>query len=176
VSHFGKEKANISLFDGLTQQTVFKIMNKTDIDKTDRVRDNAPEDSNKAIDKEINDTIALYKGKSKEELSRRIIQLEKEWSIERHIETFAPSLILSGLLLSRLFSKKWLILPAVVSAFLLQHGIQGWCPPVPMFRAFKVRTRKEIDWEKYALKILRGDFDRLPKANTQQVFQAVRKL
>jgi len=31
------------------------------------------------------------------------------------------------------------------------HAVQGWCPPVPLFRAFGVRTRMEIDKEKYSL-------------------------
>jgi hypothetical protein len=151
-------------------------MEETKIDKTDRVRSNSPEISNSLIDKEIKDVIALYNGKDKAEIGRRILQLEKEWSIERRIETFAASLVLGGVLMAGLFNKRWLFLPGIVSAFLLQHGIQGWCPPVPLFRALKARTRKEIDWEKYALKVLRGDFDNLSKTNTQQVFQAVRKL
>ena len=45
-----------------------------------------------------------------------------------------------------------------MTGFLFQHATQGWCPPVPLFRKLGVRTRSEIDREKYALKILRGDF------------------
>jgi hypothetical protein len=48
--------------------------------------------------------------------------------------------------------------PAVVTTFLLQHALQGWCPPVPFFRKRGVRTMREIDTERYALKALRGDF------------------
>jgi hypothetical protein len=55
-------------------------------------------------------------------------------------------------------NKKWLALPAVVLTFLVQHAIQGWCPPIPLFRSLGARTRKEIDLEKYALKVLGGDF------------------
>ena len=33
---------------------------------------------------------------------------------------------------------------------------------MPMLRRLGVRTRHEIDAEKYALKILRGDFDGIP--------------
>jgi hypothetical protein len=146
------------------------------IDKTDRVRSNSPQSSNEQVDKEIADAIALYKDKDKAEIDKRLIQLEKEWSIERNIETFAASLVLGGVLLARFYNKRWLILPGIVSAFLLQHGVQGWCPPVPLFRALKKRTRKEIDWEKNALKVLRGDYDKLQKTNVQQVFEAVRKL
>src|SRR5438874_9255842 len=32
------------------------------------------------------------------------------------------------------------------------------CPPVPVLRRKGVRTRREIDAERYALKALRGDF------------------
>jgi hypothetical protein len=45
-----------------------------------------------------------------------------------------------------------------VLSFLLLHSIQGWCPPVPVLRRLGVRTRREIDRELFALKVLRGDF------------------
>ena len=38
------------------------------------------------------------------------------------------------------------------------HGLQGWCPPVPFLRRMGFRTASEIDYERYALKALRGDF------------------
>ena len=47
-----------------------------------------------------------------------------------------------------------------MTGFLLQHALQGWCPPVPVFRRLGVRTTAEIDRERYALKALRGDFGR----------------
>ena len=53
----------------------------------------------------------------------------------------------------------WSTLPAVVAGFLLQHAAQGWCPPLPLMRRMGVRTRDEINQERYALKALRGDFD-----------------
>ncbi len=51
--------------------------------------------------------------------------------------------------------------PAAVAGFLFQHAVQGWCPPVPLFRRLGFRTAREIDHERYALKALRGDFRRL---------------
>ncbi len=54
--------------------------------------------------------------------------------------------------------KRFFALPAVVAGFLLQHALQGWCPPLPLFRRLGVRTAAEIDQERYALKALRGDF------------------
>lgn len=54
--------------------------------------------------------------------------------------------------------RRFYLLPAVVVGFLLQHAVQGWCPPMPVFRRLGVRTASEIEEERYALKALRGDF------------------
>jgi hypothetical protein len=50
-------------------------------------------------------------------------------------------------------------LPALVSGFLFQHAVQGWCPPVPVLRRLGFRTAYEIEEERRALKALRGDFE-----------------
>ncbi len=50
-------------------------------------------------------------------------------------------------------------LPAIVTGFLFQHAIQGWCPPLPVLRRRGFRTAEEINQERYALKALGGDFD-----------------
>jgi hypothetical protein len=67
-------------------------------------------------------------------------------------------LALSGVALAALHDRRWLILPAVVLGLLLEHALHGWCPPVPVLRRLGVRTRKEIERERYAMKALRGDF------------------
>ena len=54
-----------------------------------------------------------------------------------------------------------LVAAGVMMSFLVQHSVQGWCPPMPLFRKLGVRTRQEIEREKYALKALRGDFDQI---------------
>lgn len=43
----------------------------------------------------------------------------------------------------------------IVPAFLFQHALQGWCPPIELFRFLGRRSRNEIDAESTAL---RGDF------------------
>ena len=55
-----------------------------------------------------------------------------------------------------------------LTALLLQHALQGWCPPLPVFRRWGVRTAREIEEERYALKALRGDFRAVP-AETEEV-------
>ena len=46
----------------------------------------------------------------------------------------------------------------MVQGFFLQHGVEGWCPPLPIFRRLGIRMQAEIEAERYALKALRGDF------------------
>ena len=95
-----------------------------------------------------------------EAIADRIRTLDRAWDIERAIEANASSLVLVGLALGALVHRRFFLLPAAVGAFLLQHALQGWCPPVPVLRRLGVRTREEIDREKYALKVLRGDFEK----------------
>lgn len=93
-----------------------------------------------------------------EQIDQRLNELDKEWDVERALETNAATLALTGAVLAATVSRKWILLPAVVTAFLLQHGIQGWCPPLPILRRMGFRTPQEIEAERYALKALRGDF------------------
>lgn len=124
----------------------------------DRVREHSPEKFNQRIDRATQRRILRAGGESKAALSRRLEQLDGEWDMERVLETNASALALGGVLLGLLVNKKFFVIPCLVLPFLLQHAIQGWCPPVPMFRSRGVRTRKEIDTEKSAVKALRGDF------------------
>ena len=119
----------------------------------DRVRGSTASDVNEQIDLQTDINIQQYKGKSTAEILERIQMLDKEWDIERVLEVNASSLALTGLILGLTKNRKWLLLPGVVLPFLLQHGLQGWCPPLPLLRRLGIRTRGEIDREKYALKL-----------------------
>ncbi len=92
-----------------------------------------------------------------DEVEQRLIELDREWDIERAIEANAATLALAGVALGATGDRRWLVLPALVTAFLLQHAVQGWCPPVPVLRRLGFRTADEINQERYALKAMRGD-------------------
>lgn len=95
-------------------------------------------------------------------IDERIDELRREWDIERTLEANAASVSLIGLALGLFVDRRFLALPAAVAAFLLQHALQGWCPPLPLLRRLGLRTAAEIHDEIIALRILRGDFlDRL---------------
>jgi hypothetical protein len=129
------------------------------IPKEDRVRAQTPTEINRRIDRELEQRLRFFAVQDKETISQRLDELDREWDIERALESSAASFGLLGIVFGVTSSRKWFVLPALVSGFLLQHAIQGWCPPLPVFRKLGVRTRLEIEQERYALKILRGDFD-----------------
>jgi hypothetical protein len=101
-------------------------------------------------------------------------ELDREWDIERAIEANAATVLLAGLGLGTFVDRRLFVLPTIVAGFLLQHALQGWCPPVPIMRRLGFRTQVEIDEEKYALKALRGDFDQEGVKSVSQLMQAVR--
>jgi hypothetical protein len=93
-----------------------------------------------------------------ERIDARLRELDEEWDIERALEANAATASLLGLTLALTLDRRWMALPIAVAAFLLQHAVQGWCPPLPVLRRMGVRTADEIARERYALKALRGDF------------------
>jgi hypothetical protein len=67
----------------------------------------------------------------------------------------------AGAFLAITSNPRWLALPALAGGFLIQHALRGNCPPYRLLRRLGFRTRREIEQERYALKALRGDFDRI---------------
>ena len=98
---------------------------------------------------------------SEGQIDQELGRLEDEWDTERVLETNAASLLLISLGLGVFVNRRWLLVSGGVAAFLLQHALQGWCPPLPLIRALGVRTPGEIEVQRTALKILRGDFSAL---------------
>lgn len=117
----------------------------------DRVRMSTADHVNDEIDYKIRQNISYYSQQNRASIQNRIDQLEEEWDIERTLELNAALLSLIGVGLSAVVGRRWLILPAVVTIFLTQHAIQGWCPPLTLFRRLGIRTQKEIETEKHAL-------------------------
>ncbi len=142
----------------------------------DRVRCSTNKKYNLEIEREIVATVQGYKGKSQEEITGRIAEIEKEWSIERWIELNSSTIAFVGLILGAFVNKYWLFLPGIVLPFLFLHGLQGWCPPIPIMRKYHIRTRREMDWEKFSLKFLRGDFDRVDRNDVEDLFSRVKKI
>ena len=129
----------------------------------DRVPAHTAEHVNERIDRQVERNVRKY-ARRPEDISRRLKELDEEWDIERAIEMNASALAFAGVALGFFHHPYWLALPALVTAFLFQHAVQGWCPPIPVLRRLGFRTVYEIDREKYALKALRGDFEGVGRA------------
>jgi uncharacterized protein (TIGR01244 family) len=116
-----------------------------------------PDAINRRIAQDIDASIRWH-AHHPDAIDRRLDELEREWDMERALQANVTTLALGGVLLGAIVDRRWLVLPAAMTAFLLQYTIQGRCPLVSIFRRMGVRTAAEIDRERYALKVLRGDF------------------
>jgi hypothetical protein len=137
--------------DGM--ETVFDLP-----DTEDRVARNTSSVVNHRIQGRTLHDVSRFVGVDPRFIDERIQQLEREWDVERTLETNAATLSLAGILLGATVDRRFLLLPAAIAAFLLQHALQGWCPPLPLLRRMGIRTAREIQDEIIALRILRGDF------------------
>jgi hypothetical protein len=124
-----------------------------------RVAEHTAEDVNARIRRDTEMRVRGYATQPEAALSERVRELDREWDVERCLQTGASFLTLFGTTMGGAVSRKWFLLPAIVMGFFLQHGMEGWCPPLVFFRRLGVRTAEEISRERYALKALRGDFD-----------------
>jgi len=117
---------------------------------------------NARIRQQTLDDLNRFVGAEPTIIDGRIAELRAEWDIERTLEANAATVALVGTVLGTVADRRFLVLPAIVGGFLLQHAVQGWCPPLPVFRRLKVRTSGEIHAEMLALRLLRGDFGSPP--------------
>ncbi|WP_254512952.1 YgaP family membrane protein [Anatilimnocola floriformis] len=124
----------------------------------DRVPANTADEYNQRIQQQTEERVAQLARQGRAAIDQRLEELDEEWDVERRLETNAACAVVVGSALSVLVDRRFILLPIAVGGFLLQHALQGWCPPLPVFRALGVRTQSEIDEERYALKALRGDF------------------
>jgi hypothetical protein len=101
-----------------------------------------------------------------EALTRRLAELDREWTLERVVEVAASAVSLLFLALGAFLSPWFLLVPAIVSLMLLQHAVMGWSPPVRLLRRVGLRRLREVDEERFALKALRGDFEAVAAPTT----------
>ncbi len=131
-------------------------------DSPDRVPAHTAPEVNEEIQRKTVENVSKYAPGGPAIIQWRLESLDKEWDVERMLELNAGIFTVLGVLLTAVFGSWWLLLPLAVGAFLAQHALSGWCPPLPIFRRMGFRTRAEIDYERYALKNFRGDFAGLP--------------
>jgi len=107
---------------------------------------------NEQIRERTNANIRHYSQSAPGTIRRRLQELDQEWDIERMLEANAATVVLIGVGLGALVNRKFFAIPAIVGGFLLQHAVQGWCPPLSIMRQLGVRTVLEIERERSALR------------------------
>jgi hypothetical protein len=134
-----------------------------------RVSENTSDSINAKNQRHIEENVNYYASAGPEAIQRRIEELDREWDIERVLEAHAGGVALLAVLMGIMGNRKLLLFPAVIGGFLMQHAIQGWCPPLPIFRRLGIRSMEEINRERYALKALRGDFSGIEPATDEHI-------
>jgi len=125
---------------------------------TSRVQNSSAARDNEHIREKTLETIARYENATHRELTYHLAELDREWDIERVLELNFSSVVLLGIALGTFSNRRWYLLPAVAGCFMVQHVIEGWCPPLAILRRLGFRTADEINRERMAFKTLRGDF------------------
>jgi len=92
----------------------------------------------------------------------RLAELEREWTAGRATKAVIGMMIVVGFALAAFVNPWWLILPTVAVFFLLQYLFDRTSWLGKAFHRVGFRTGSEVDQEKMALKVLRGDFRHLP--------------
>ena len=123
----------------------------------ERVSRHTSPEVNARIARETEASVARYRMAGPQAIQRRLRELDREWDIERAIEANASTILLIGVTLGAFVNRRFLLLPAAVAGFLLQHALQGWCPPVPVLQRLGFRTQGEIERERCALERLLDD-------------------
>ena len=125
----------------------------------DVIRDESPASINAAIDRETLARLEEFKNASPEKFQERIDELAWEYDVACAQSIAFAGLGLFGLALSR-FHKGFLAIPVIANAALLYQNLPVPSPITPAFRMLGFRSRTEIERERHALKMLRGDYQR----------------
>ncbi|ATB31808.1 DUF2892 domain-containing protein [Melittangium boletus] len=131
---------------------------------SDSVRAHTPDGVNRRIDAQVERCVRhMAEQTDRQVISQYLDHLERAWDLNRVVTVAASAVSLLGVALAPRSNNGWKVLGGVAAGLLLQQGLFGFGPLATIARAFGARTRREIDLEKFALKALRGDFERIPR-------------
>jgi len=95
-------------------------------------------------------------------IETRLLELDREWTAGRATKATIGVLLVIGFGLTILLNPWWLILPAVGGVFLLQYLFTRSSWMGKTFQELGFRSGFDVEQEKMALKVIRGDFKNLP--------------
>lgn len=155
------DRGGRSLARPLRRGAVMSDLSSALIPRHDRVREHTAPLVNDRIDAVTRASVDATLREGPAAIQYRLAELDMEWDIDRALMVnFA---VAGGLSFSLGFGryisasplrarpKGFLYLFGTQMAFLLVHGLVGWCPPVSVFRRLGVRTKAEIEAERRVL-------------------------
>ncbi|MFT3786375.1 MAG: hypothetical protein QM770_09430 [Tepidisphaeraceae bacterium] len=95
-------------------------------------------------------------------ISQRLRELDEEWNLSRAVATHAGIVSLVGLLLGSNVHPRFRWLTIAAAALLLENAFVGKAPTRKLFERMGLRSTRDIEIERQALKALRGDFNHIP--------------
>ena len=109
-------------------------------------------------------------------VDKRLAELESEWTSGRMVKATTGVLLAAGLALTAWVSPWWLILVAVTGVGLLQYLFwpRSWLGGLYWHCGF--RSGSDIEDERIALRVLRGDFRHLPTISHVEDRDAVTRM
>src|SRR4029077_20374033 len=88
-----------------------------------RVPANTAPEINQRIARQTDQNVAYFT-QHPDQIPLRLRELDEEWDIERALATASAGMPLTGIVLSILRGRAWLLLSVMVQAFFLQHSLQ----------------------------------------------------
>lgn len=131
----------------------------------DTIRDESPAWVNAAIDRETLLAIERFRDASPERIHRRLDDLGHELDVTGATMLAGSAASLAGLAMARVH-RGWLAVPAALGALMLLAALPIPSPLTRLFRVMGFRSRTEIERERHALKMLRGDYRRVEEDPT----------
>lgn len=132
----------------------------------------------KPADSALCERIARIADQGPEAVSRRLDELNVEWTVGRWVKVVCGLLLLVGVALTATLNPWWIgaALVAVAGATLVQYLFfrRSWLGAI--FAAAGVRPGAVIEDERIALRVLRGDFRFLPTLNQIHDREAVSRM
>jgi hypothetical protein len=101
---------------------------------------------------DLKDKVRRYEVADARKLRARLRELDAEWDTERVFEAVSAGMVLAGVAMGAVHSRKWLFFSALAGALMMERALRGWSPLQPALRRLGVRTAPEIEAEKDAIK------------------------
>ncbi len=123
----------------------------------DRVRERSPSGVNARIDRATKAAIARRLRSGRLAVLERIAELDREWDVDRSVAALCAIAAVAGVAAATRIPRLALALFGAELVVLGVHALRGWSPPAVLLRRLGVRTRQEIEQERY---ILIGELER----------------